>query len=393
MVVTLYLCTFATQMTLHIFNPEHDIALAFGKENFTAPHAGRQLRHDLGFLPALWAAPGDFIFVEDVEMASSSLQRFAVAARKYLGVTVGSGLRWFNINEILPIDVSAVAPWGWDMPIRARLDRMDIPHKLLPTSAQLWRMRELSHRRTAASLLQRLADDGLTTGISAMPVECTSVAEVEQALQRTPHAVLKAPWSSSGRGLRFVGTRTEKVASASGESLLQADRALEGWLRGVLARQGSVMVEPYYNKVKDFGMEFEALADGSIVYRGLSLFHTANGAYKGNVVATEQRKREMVERYFTSAFLDRVKDCICNHLADMLRDCYQGPLGVDMMVMGGDDGFLLHPCVEINLRRTMGHVALALTPADDDRMAVMRIAYANGSCKATLSRVDIAQQT
>jgi hypothetical protein len=35
--------------------------------------------------------------------------------------------------------------------------------------------------------------------------------------------------------------------------------------------------------------------------------------------------------------------------------------------------YCLHPCVEINLRRTMGHVALALTPDNDDTVRVMRI--------------------
>ena len=39
-------------MTLHVFNPEHDIALAYDNKYFTAPHAGRQLRHDLDYLPA-----------------------------------------------------------------------------------------------------------------------------------------------------------------------------------------------------------------------------------------------------------------------------------------------------------------------------------------------------
>ena len=39
---------------------------------------------------------------------------------------------------------------------------------------------------------------------------------------------------------------------------------------------------------------------------------------------------------------------------------------------------LLHPCVEINLRCTMGHVALAISPTDDDILRVMRIAY-NGT--------------
>ena len=35
-------------MTLHVFNPEHDIALASNLSNFTAPHAGRQLRAPCG---------------------------------------------------------------------------------------------------------------------------------------------------------------------------------------------------------------------------------------------------------------------------------------------------------------------------------------------------------
>ncbi|MFC2767230.1 MAG: hypothetical protein ACFN27_07805 [Prevotella sp.] len=54
-------------MKLHIFNPEHDIALAANLEQFTPPHAGRALRADLGFIPALWAEPGDFVLVEDVD--------------------------------------------------------------------------------------------------------------------------------------------------------------------------------------------------------------------------------------------------------------------------------------------------------------------------------------
>ena len=49
------------QMKLHIFNPEHDIALAADMERFTAPHAGRQMRASLGFLPAFWAEHGDLV--------------------------------------------------------------------------------------------------------------------------------------------------------------------------------------------------------------------------------------------------------------------------------------------------------------------------------------------
>ena len=99
-------------------------------------------------------------------------------------------------------------------------------------------------------------------------------------------------------------------------------------------------------------------------------------------------------RYLSPAIIDQVRERICYHLKDMLQGRYQGPLGVDMMVISADEGFLLHPCVEINLRRTMGHVALALTPDDDDRIGVMRITYASGGYKlnfehSNLNRDDV----
>jgi hypothetical protein len=61
------------------------------------------------------------------------------------------------------------------------------------------------------------------------------------------------------------------------------------------------------------------------------------------------------------------------------RHFYQGPFGVDMMVVARDDcnGFMLHPCVEINLRRTMGHVALSLSNLVDGLPKVMQIEYNN----------------
>ena len=53
-------------MTIRIFNPDHDLALAANQERFTPPHAGRQLRNDLSFLPTLWSDDGDIVVVEDV---------------------------------------------------------------------------------------------------------------------------------------------------------------------------------------------------------------------------------------------------------------------------------------------------------------------------------------
>jgi hypothetical protein len=61
----------------------------------------------------------------------------------------------------------------------------------------------------------------------------------------------------------------------------------------------------------------------------------------------------------------------------LLKDRYAGAFGIDMMVVRRDDGdgFLLHPCVEINLRRTMGHVAISLMEHCSGLPRLMKIEY------------------
>ena len=349
-------------MTLHIFNPEHDIALASGLANFTAPHAGRLLRHDLGFLPAIWAKAGDTILVDDPEYAKQAYVKLAARMlRAGLHRLAGDDTITFhpirqNIQNVNIFD--KVEPWGWNSALRALLLRRGVDGNLLPTDEQLQTIRQLSHRRTAGALLPLLRLDG-TVGES---VECKTVDEVETAVRNYGKAVLKAPWSSSGRGLRFVDDCQYTVHS----------QHVAGWLRNVLDAQESVMAEPYYNKVKDFGMEFESDGQGTVTYLGLSLFQTQNGAYTGNVLATEAAKEASLSRYVSPTLLQTVRERICQELGERFRGKYQGPFGVDMMICTPS---LLHPCVEINLRRTMGHTALTLSPADDDVRRVMRIDF------------------
>ena len=244
---------FAAEMDkLHIFNPEHDIALASNLTNFTAPHAGRQLRADLGFLPALWADEGDYVLVEDADYAALAYRR-ATKGRK-------CRVEWVTKSQLSSLPLLSVSPWGWDAALRHQLLRYGVDASLLPSEQQVAEIRQLSHRQTAALLLPSLRIDG-TVGEA---VFCQSVAAVEQQLSLHPRLVLKAPWSSSGRGLRFINGQLSEYHL--------------GWLRNLLTSQGGVMAEPYYDKVKDFGMEFIADADGTIRYEGLSLFHTVNGA-------------------------------------------------------------------------------------------------------------------
>ena len=334
--------------TLYIFNPEHDIALASNLSNFTAPHAGRKLRADLGFLPALWAGEDDYILVENVDQAVKAWGR--------LRARTGSGPRHFiDKNQLTHININKVEPWGWDLALQSFLLRYGVEN--VPSEEAIEVIRDLSHRKQAVNLLSELQMPG-TTGYS---ICVNNMSEVFNILSEYGHIVVKAPWSSSGRGVRFI----------DGEFSDSQQR----WVQNVIEKQGSVVLEPYYHKVKDFGMEFESDGKGQIKYLGLSLFHTKNGAYTGNLIASEEEKEKILSNYISADLLKIIREIICDKLGALYANKYQGSFGIDMMVVATDekDGFLLHPCVEINLRRTMGHVALSIPHFADGYARVMQI--------------------
>lgn len=331
-------------MKLHVFNPEHDIALAANLANFTAPFAGRALRTDLGFIPALWASEGDAVLVENVDDARQRYEHLAESVGIHHPVPL-----WVTKTKVSSLHLDAVEPWGWDLAIRSQLVRYGVAEPLLPSVDEIGEIRNLSHRRQAADVLRQLQQ----TGVVGEAYCCYSLDEIETFIHDTPNVVLKAPWSSSGRGIRFVhGELTS---------------ALRGWIDNLLHSQGSVMLEPFYEKVMDFAMEFSSDGVGSVTYHGLSLFATVNGAYTGNLLASEEEKEEMLNPYVSIELLRNIRGMIKSLMSSMFQGKYYGPFGVDMMVCKGG---LLHPCVEINLRRTMGHVALSLSPYKKGRLAV-----------------------
>lgn len=346
-------------MVLHIFNPEHDLALAGNKSGFTAPHAARALRSDLGYIPALWACGGDFVLVENKEYAYKALKKLN-ARLGYIGNdAVRKQVVFIEPDELCRHDFDDIVPWGWDAPLCNMLVRKGVPRNCLPGLETLSSIRMVSHRSTSVALLSELTAIHGTIGMSSV---CVSEDEIVGKVEEYGGAaVIKSPWSCSGRGVRFVSTQTLP--------------AFSGWIRNTLKRQDALVVEPYYKKVKDFGMEFVSHGDGRVEYCGLSLFCTSNGAYIGNLLATEHTKLEALKRYISAGLLGLVRNRICELLGRQLAGCYKGPFGIDMMVVsnGNDGGYMLHPCVEINLRRTMGHVALSLSPDDDDIRKIMRI--------------------
>ena len=80
-------------------------------------------------------------------------------------------------------------------------------------------------------------------GLCGKAMTCNSMTQVKKYITSLERCVLKAPWSGSGRGIMYVSSK-------------EWNDSAEGWVSRVLRVQGEIMVEPLYNKVCDFAMEF-----------------------------------------------------------------------------------------------------------------------------------------
>ncbi len=337
-------------MRLHIFNPEHDICLARNTARTIVPKAARRVRESYGHVPAYWAADGDAVVVDDVTAAA---MRLAAEGRPHAAV------KFITLDDVAALSVerlpSEIVPWGWNKSIAATLLKTNpLLADLLPDEARLDEIRRMSSRVFAATVfLPRLLNvDARLVG--RMDVFRGQVKELDSIVRQKGAAVLKSPWSSSGRGVRFVR-----------KSLSDNDL---GWANRILNEQGSIVIEPMYDKLTDFAMEFFVNEDFTVHYLGLSVFATERGAYRGNVIDTESGKRRIVEQHLPPELLDKVKNAVLAAARELFADRYTGPFGVDMMAVRTPDGAALDPCVEINLRYTMGHAAL-LSPAAFDAFA------------------------
>ena len=307
---------------VHLFFPENDLALARDLTNYTPPPAAARLRRAGEVLPLWYGDCGDSFIATGVN--SAWLHRM----RDSFGMDIG----------VYDYDArgKTAAPWGWSKASRRMYAQRGFEADALPDDECLNRIRELSHRRTAALIAWRLAEAGLPD-MTPAAVECRTVDAIRRFVAEHGDSLLKLPWSSSGRGLVKVDGRTID--------------AKKGMIEGMIHRQGSVMAEAFYGKRADFAMLFN-MSRGRCVYCGLSLFDTDRlGSYTGNTLAPQERLKEIIGH----PALGRLACLLPQVLEDIIGTDYDGPLGVDMMTLA--DG-RIDPAVELNLRMTMGHLCL-----------------------------------
>ena len=307
---------------LAIFNPEHDLCLANGDANYVPPASAlRFARQEAHLMKALYGDDTIALAAEDVRLTQ---------AFKH------SGIQAFE---------QSITAWGWNKTLVAQLCKQGVPRELMPSDGQLDEIRRLSHRRTALAAAE-------ACGFSPKGEECLDMDGVQDALARYGRIVLKAPWSGSGRGLRWVD-----------RTLSDLDKS---WTEKTLATQGSVMVEPRMEVVQDFALEYyiggqgREAQPGTHHFQGYSLFSTQNGVYRENHLFSDDEILRRLSEYVSVQTILSAKAVAERWLESEIVPRYEGPLGIDMFIYKSADGYALNPMVEINFRHTMGHVAVAL---------------------------------
>lgn len=289
-------------MQLCIFNPEHDLCLGNGRAHYMPPQSAVDFaRHDAYLMSVL-----------------------------YPGAACCSAYDKEFLSTIFHGQIDRIIPWGWNAVLRQQLADSGIDPSLLPPSGYLEQLRRLQHRST---LLPLQPESRMVNSAEA----------VETMLRTTPRLVLKAPWSGSGRGLRWIDG-----------PLSEQDRS---WIARTVERQYGVIAEPWREVRMELALEYETSPrsrTNALYYKGVSLFESRHGVYRGNWILDDDTILQRTG--LDSQVWTKQRSRIERWLRRTVVPNYRGPLGVDLLL---DNHGLLHVS-ELNLRHTMGMVAHTL---------------------------------
>ena len=327
-----FLLIFMRPIPLHIFNPDTDYARATDGMFYTPPAKVVELRAHLSLLPALYASEGDAILLPSEcapEMAPALPYYEQVALKRIELIT------WEQLEKAGKSRVFIPTPWGWDLPLWHKLESVSESLTTLPPRGKIELIRKLSHRRTTIEFLREY--NRIASFKTELPREYTRTEEAIKEWQNGRTLFYKTPWSSSGRGIMFTEGLERKH--------------IEPWLRGSIRSQGSVIAETAYCKKLDYASEWSITPEGNVEYLGLSLFETSpRGKYLRNHNLSQSEINERISES-SSGWNKEIIKAQKSVLSTLIAPYYAGPLGIDMLTT--QDGEII-PCIEINLRRTMG---------------------------------------
>lgn len=311
---------------LYILNIEHDLALANGSWNYIPPKVAQQMNKDMGMLP-IWYAENGSATICDKSPREDILDQMDIHISTLHPSVLKGQETAYNIH-----------PWGWDHRICHNMSSI-VGDKFAKPDIE--KIKELSHRRSSIEILEKFAAQGLFEK-NKIPTEIKSLDNIREIVEQKK-CLLKAPLSGSGRGLWWA--------------LNGFDFNVERWSNRTLKDQGSVIVEPVWAKKMDLAMEFKS--DGKATkFAGYSYFVADSaGVYRNNMLMSDNKIEDTISAEIGKDTLRTIIDTLENHFTAKVSPHYSGYLGVDMLIGEEDNKPVINPCVEVNMRMTMGAVA------------------------------------
>jgi hypothetical protein len=339
---------------LYLFNPTCEYAVANGNANWQPNRILQKMEADLSLLPLFFACEHDFVLVENLPSAA-----FTASLIKQLNIDIPNFISKKDAvsnQYLINLKKNKLLPWGWSPAVHKFLT--PFKESCLPEFRESpvfnWKQeyREIISRKFALRILKELQstiESEIILPFADTPTICTTQADFEAAIKQWGKLMIKAPWSSSGRGLQPI-TKTP-VHPKVWEKVMAIARD-----------QGFAIAEPLLNKALDLALLFE-LKNGKVEYLGTSYFYTNNkGQYEGNYLNGLPDKTDKQTISFAEYAVEVIRQPIIEAIENSkMATLYEGVFGVDTLIYFDQNNNLkINPCLEINVRHTMGLLALRL---------------------------------
>lgn len=326
---------------VHWYNPnaESYAAAAANSHAYQPNKMELAMEHDLEMLSLAWSRKDDITLMR------------TLPSNAHLAYLKDAG---FDLPEVIQAGcltgrkLGGLRPWAWSPDASANLsclaDQISprLPWQWQGNTPHWWFSKEAGCR-----LAEMLPAKGKVDSFFFSDTDA-AVKRIE-ALLESGTVLLKAAYACAGRGHRKVEVGDDYMP----------------WLKNVMSRHGGVVVEPWLKRELDFSALYERREDGSVDFIGMTeMQNDAQGHYLSTNVYPKwgtAYSQELSSFMFRDAQINEVYgDKIPSRLSVLLEG-YVGPIGVDAMIHRQADGSLaMRYVVELNVRMTMGRVALEI---------------------------------
>lgn len=328
---------------------------------------------DMETLPLVFATSSDVVlvrrrpqvaFLDQLAEAGFALPRFEVAELERSP--------WPAPRQLGPIEL--LQPWGCSPRAHAFSTTANVRAAL---GGAQWSggMAAIYDKRTAVRLAASLPGDPCWSDLergARIVGAWDGVARARRDFEALGHGVrIKPVFGASGRGQIILRSDDDRPA-----------------VEMLLRKSGAVVVEPEFDVVAEFSLRFQVDDQRLHLVDIGRCISTARGQFAHALIGpadwglpTEAR-RWLRGDGKDPARLERMASAVAEHVAPKVIEAgVRGPIGVDALLVRVDGGLRLRPLVDLNPRRTMGHVASSLRD---------RVARRASAAVSVVTRADVA---